>query len=80
MRIPTKEEKVQAILDARQQVAEYLQSIGKIEVFANFTKDDICGLIRAAQEGVQASLHKQMKDAFNEDLGDEIPFEQGRTA
>jgi hypothetical protein len=74
MRIPTKEEKVQAILDARQQVAEYLQGIGKIEVFANFTKDDICGLIRAAQEGVQASLHKQMKDAFNEDFGDEIPF------
>lgn len=74
MRIPSPQEKVQAILDARQQVAEYLQSIGKIDAFANFTKDDICGLIRAAQEGVQASLKKQMRDAFNEDFGDEIPF------
>lgn len=65
---PTPGEKVQAILDARQQVAEYLQSIGKIEVFAGFTKDEICGLIRAAQEGVQASLARQCN------LDDEIPF------
>lgn len=74
MRIPSPQEKVQAILDARKSVAEYLQSIGKIEAFANFSKDDICGLIRAAQEGVQASLKRQMHDAFNEDIGDEIPF------
>ncbi len=80
MRIPTPQEKVQAILDARKPVAEYLQSIGKIDAFANFTKDDICGLIRACQEGVQASLRQQMKNAFNEDFGDEIPFDQGRTA
>jgi BMFP domain-containing protein YqiC len=74
MRIPSQSEKVQAILDARQDVAEYLQRIGKIEAFANFTKDDICGLIRAAQEGVQKSLHRQMDAAFNEEYGDEIPF------
>lgn len=74
MRIPTQSEKVQAILDARQDVAEYLQRIGKIEVFATFSKDDICGLIRAAQEGVQKSLHRQVDVAFNETYGDEIPF------
>ncbi|MBC22300.1 MAG: hypothetical protein CMJ32_00080 [Phycisphaerae bacterium] len=68
---PTKEEKVQAILDARQQVAEYLNNIGKIEAFADFSKDEICGLIRAAQEGVQASLQKQTSDAFEDS---EIPF------
>jgi len=61
---------VQAILDARKDVAEYLQSIGKMEAFADFSKDDICGLIRAAQDGVQASLHRQLNDAMN----GEIPF------
>ncbi len=71
MRLPSPQEKIQAILDARKDVAEYLQSIGKIEVFADFTKDDICGLIRAAQEGVQRSLHEQLRKAVHED---EIPF------
>ena len=71
MRLPSQQEKVKAILDARKDVAEYLNSIGKIEVFADFTKDDICGLIRAAQEGVQRSLHEQMRSAV---LDDEIPF------
>lgn len=71
MRLPTAQEKVQAILDARKPVAEYLQSIGKIEAFADFSKDDMCGLIRAAQEGVQASLHEQLRNAV---LDDEIPF------
>lgn len=70
MRLPTNQEKVQAILDARQDVAEYLNSIGKMEAFADFTKADICGLIRAAQEGVQKSLHRQVRDAFSGD----IPF------
>ena len=71
MRLPSPSEKVQAILDARQQVGEYLQKIGKIDAFANFTKDDIAGLIRAAQEGVQASLRRQTQAAFDDE---EIPF------
>ena len=71
MRLPSNTEKVQAILDARKDVAEYLQSIGKIEAFNDFTKDEICGLIRAAQEGVQKSLHRQTLDAFEDS---EIPF------
>ncbi len=71
MRLPTNQEKVQAILDARADVAEYLQSIGKLDAFADFSKDDICGLIRAAQDGVQKSLHRQVRDAFD---GSEIPF------
>ena len=71
MRLPSNQEKVQAILDARKDVAEYLQSIGKIDAFADFTKDDICGLIRAAQDGVQRSLHEQLRNAV---LDDEIPF------
>jgi hypothetical protein len=71
IRKPSPDEKVQAILDARQQVVEYLQGIGKIEAFNDFTKDEICGLIRAAQEGVQDSLRKQMNwDTYD----DEIPF------
>lgn len=70
IRKPSPQEKVQAILDARKPVAEYLISIGKVEAFASFTKDEICGLIRAAQEGVQASLHRQLDAA----LEDEIPF------
>ena len=68
IRKPTAEEKVQAILDARQPVAEYLKNIGKIDAFNDFSKDEICGLIRAAQEGVQDSLRRQC------DLDDEIPF------
>lgn len=71
MRLPNNQEKIQAILDARKDVAEYLQSIGKIEAFADFSKDDICGLIRAAQDGVQKSLHEQLRHAV---LDDEIPF------
>lgn len=58
-------------MDARQDVAEYLNSIGKLEVFADFSKDDICGLIRAAQDGVQKSLHRQVREALE---GSEIPF------
>ncbi len=71
MRIPCQEEKIQAILDARQDLAEYLSSIGKLQVFDNFTKDEICGLIKAAQMGVQKSLRRQVEQAF-EDA--EIPF------
>jgi hypothetical protein len=75
IRTPTQSEKVQAILDARQPVAEYLQSIGKVEAFNDFSKDEICGLIRAAQEGVQASLHRQCSEGFSGGtLDDEIPF------
>lgn len=70
MKLPSAQEKVQAILDARADLAEYLQSIDKISVFENFTKDEICGLIRAAQEGVQKSLHVQLRSAID----DEIPF------
>ncbi|MFA9231840.1 MAG: DUF6511 domain-containing protein [Microgenomates group bacterium] len=71
MKLPSPSEKIQAILDARADVAEYLQSIGKIAVFDSFTKDDICGLIRAAQDGVQKSLHRQGGSAFDDS---EIPF------
>lgn len=67
---PSPSEKVQAITDTVKPVAEYLQSIGKIEAFNNFTKDEICGLIRVAQEGVQASLSRQLGRAID----DEIPF------
>lgn len=67
---PSPQEKVQAILDARAPVFEYLQSIGKVEAFNDFTKDDICGLIRVAQEGVQASLRNQAAAGFE----DEVPF------
>lgn len=67
---PSPEEKVLAILDTVKPVAEYLQSINKIEAFNDFTKDDICGLIRVAQEGVQESLHRQMGTMFE----DQIPF------
>jgi len=71
MRVPTTDEKVQAILDARGPVFEYLQSIGKTEAFDGFSKDEMCGLIRAAQEGVQASLRRQVGEAFD---NSEIPF------
>lgn len=75
IRKPSAHEKVQAILDARQDVAQYLQSIGKIEVFNDFTKDDIAGLIRAAQEGVQKSLRRQCAEGFSGGtIEDEIPF------
>lgn len=70
MRLPTQSEKITAILDARQDVAQYLTGIGKIEVFSAFTRDEICGLIRAAQDGVQASLKRQAGDALDGD----IPF------
>lgn len=70
MRLPSNEEKVQAILDARSDLAEYLDSIGKISVFDNFTKDEICGMIKAAQMGVQRSLSRQLKAALDQ----EIPF------
>lgn len=74
-RLPTSQEKVQAILDARKPVAEYLIGIGKIEAFAEFSQDEICGLIRAAQEAVQESLHKQSAEAFGaREIQDEIPF------
>ncbi|MHA3913867.1 DUF6511 domain-containing protein [Halovulum sp. GXIMD14793] len=68
MRLPTKQEKIQAILDARQPVAEYLSSINKIDAFNEFSKDEICGLIRAAQEGVQSSLRRQTSDAFDQEI------------
>lgn len=67
---PSPQEKVQAILDTVKPVAEYLQSIGKIDAFNDFTKDEICGLIRTAQEGVQASLSAQLSSS----LEDQIPF------
>ncbi|MDD9727209.1 DUF6511 domain-containing protein [Roseovarius sp. SK2] len=65
---PTTEEKIQAILDARAPVAEYLQSIGKVEAFDTFSKDDICGLIRAAHEGVQKGLRSQMQNSFDDEI------------
>ncbi len=71
VRLPSPQEKIQAILDARKDVAEFLQSIGKMDAFADFTKDDICGLIRAATDGVQRSLHEQLRNSV---LDDEIPF------
>lgn len=68
---PSKEEKIQAILDTVQPVAKYLQEIGKIEAFNDFTKDEICGLIRVAQDGVQESLSRQCANGFDDQ---EIPF------
>jgi len=68
IRIPSNEEKVQAILDAREDVAEYLNGIGKLEAFADFTRDEICGLIKAASVGVQKSLHRQLDSAMNDEL------------
>lgn len=70
MRLPTKDEKIKAILDARKDVFEFLQSIGKTNAFDDFSRDEMCGLIRAAQDGVQRSLHEQVGSAFE----DEIPF------
>ena len=70
-RLPTSGEKIEAILGARGAVAEYLQGIGKIEAFESFTKDDICGLIRAAHDAVQAGLKTQAANGFGDD---EIPF------
>jgi hypothetical protein len=70
IRTPSNEEKIKSILDARQPVVEYLQSIGKIEAFNGFSKDEICGLIRTAHDGVQQSL----KDQLHDTLEDEIPF------
>lgn len=67
---PSKTEKIQAIQDTVKPVAEYLQSIGKIEAFNDFTKDEICGLIRVAQDGVQESLHRQLGRVID----DEVPF------
>lgn len=71
MRLPNRDEKITAILDARTNVAEFLDSIGKMDVMASFTKDEICGLIRAASEGVQESLRRQGGDGFGDG---EIPF------
>lgn len=70
MRLPSASEKVTAILDARADVAAFLDSIGKLDVMASFSRDEICGLIRAAQDGVQKSLHRQLGDAMD----GEIPF------
>lgn len=70
MRLPSPSEKVTAILDARADVAAYLESIGKMDVMASFSRDEICGLIRAAQDGVQKSLHRQLADVMD----GEIPF------
>lgn len=70
IRVPTTSEKVQAILDARGNVFEFLETIGKTDAFAGFSKDEICGLIRAAQDGVQQSLRRQVGSV----LDDEIPF------
>jgi len=70
IRLPTKEEKIQAILDTVPVVADYLKGIDKLDAFNDFTKDDICGLIRACQEGVQASLHRQANHLFD----GEVPF------
>ena len=76
MRLPSNQEKVQAILDARKDVAEYLQSINRMEAFDNFSRDDICGLIRACQDGVQRSLHRQLASGFGAGgvPDEEIPF------
>ena len=72
MILPTPQEKITAILAARQDVAEFLQSIDKIEVMSSFSKDEIAGLIRAAMEGVQRSLREQTAAAFGDER--QIPF------
>ena len=71
---PNKQEMIQAVLDTRQHVAEYLRSINKLEAFNDFTKDEIAGLIYAAHEGVQASLRVQCREAFGGSYAGEIPF------
>ena len=72
MRLPTVQEKIKAVMDTRKDVAQYLDSIGKLDAFADFSSDDICGLIRCAMEGVQSSLKEQTSAAFEDDS--EIPF------
>lgn len=69
---PNKQEMIQAVLDTRQHVAEYLRGINKLEAFNDFTKDEIAGLIYASFEGVQASLRVQCQEAFDENAV--IPF------
>lgn len=68
IRIPSNEEKVQAILDAREDVVQYLSDIGKLDAFSEFSRDEICGLIKAASVGVQKSLHRQLDSAMNDEL------------
>jgi len=70
IRLPTQREKVQAILDTVPVVADYLKGIDRLDAFDDFTKDDICGLIRVCQEGVQTSLRRQLEQVINS----EIPF------
>ena len=65
---PSQSEKIQSILDAREPVAAFLQSIGKLDAFNGFTKDEICGLIRAAHDGVQHSLRTQMGSTFEDEI------------
>ena len=72
MRLPTVQEKIKAVMDTRKDVAQYLDSIGKLDAFADFSSDDICGLVRACAEGVQKSLKEQTRTAFEDDS--EIPF------
>ena len=71
IRKPSPDEKIKSILDAREPVFKYLVSIGKQDAFNDFNKDEMCGLIRATQEGVQASLKQQCSDGFEDS---EIPF------
>lgn len=65
---PSNTEKMQSILDAREPVFKFLTSIGKTEAFDGFTKDDMCGLIRAAHDGVQHSLRTQMGGSFEDEI------------
>lgn len=71
---PTKQELIDAVMASRQSVAEYLNSIGKVEAFATFSKDDIAGLIYTAHEAVQSNLSKKAGDAFASGFNDPIPF------
>lgn len=71
---PTKQELIDAVMASRQSVAEYLQSIDKVEAFATFSKDDIAGLIYTAHEAVQGNLLKQAGVAFTDGFNDPIPF------
>lgn len=58
----------QAILDARRDLAEGLEKVGKLDRFSDATKEEMCIVIAAVWNGLRRSMQKQSQ------LDDEIPF------
>lgn len=67
---PTTSEKIKSIEDTVPALAEYLIGIGKASSLDALTRDEVCGMIRVCQEGVQKSLQTQLARDFD----DIIPF------